>query len=155
MGEFGVRDFICPGTGVGPAEDLKVRFNLLVDTFCFTVRLGVIGGGEGKIVVKEFPKFLGEGGGELWTSIRDDLVVESEAEVYFVEEKSGYSFSGDRFLDRAEDYPLRKAMVDHDQQGIKAGGSGEVGDQVTRDLLEGARGAGFDRGERGNGGVSV
>ena len=46
-------------------------------------------------------------------------------------------------------------MVDHDQQRIEAGGSGEVGDEVTGDLLERARGVGPDRGERGDGGVRV
>ena len=47
MGEFGMRDFVCPGTRVGSAEDPKVHFNLLVDTFSFSIRLRVIGGGEG------------------------------------------------------------------------------------------------------------
>ena len=155
VGEFGMRDFVSPGTRVGSAEDPKVRFNLLVDTFCFAVGLGVIGGGEGEVVVEEFPKFFGEGGGELWTSIGDDLVVESEAEIYFVEKEGGYSLGSDGFLGRAENYPLCKAMVDHDQQRVKARGNGEVGDQVTRDLLEGARGVQFDRGQRGDGGVRV
>ena len=41
VGEFSMKDFVCPGTRVGPAEDPKVRFNLLVDTFCFTIRLKV------------------------------------------------------------------------------------------------------------------
>ena len=48
-----------------------------------------------------------------------------------------------------------KAMVDHDQQRVKAGGSGEVGDEVAQDLLERTRCMGFDRGERGDGGVRV
>ena len=46
-------------------------------------------------------------------------------------------------------------MVDHDQQRVEARGSGEVGDQVTRDLLEGMRRVGLDRGKRGDGGVCV
>ena len=91
----------------------------------------MIGGGERKIVVKEFAELLGECRGELWTTIGDDLVVKSEAKVYFVEEESGYPFSGDRFLSGAENYPLCKAMVDHDQQGVKARGGREVSDQVT------------------------
>ena len=64
-------------------------------------------------------------------------------------------FGGDCFLGRAENYPLCKAMVNHDQQGIETRGGGEVGDKVTRDLLEGARGTGLDQGERENGGVCV
>ena len=75
MGKFGMRDFVCPRTRVGPAEDPKVCFYLLVDAFRFAVRLWVIGGGEGKVVVEEFAKLLGESGGKLWTTIRDNFVV--------------------------------------------------------------------------------
>ena len=123
--------------------------------FCFAIGLGVVGGGQGEVIVQEFSKLLGEGRGELWTMIRDDLVVEPEVEVYFMKEKGDYPFGSDRFLSGAENYPLHKAMVDHDQQRIEAGGKGEVSDEVTRDLLEGARCMGFDRGERGNSGVHV
>ena len=35
--EFSMGDLVCPETRVGPAEDLKVCFNLLVDTFSFAV----------------------------------------------------------------------------------------------------------------------
>ena len=61
-----------------------------------------------------------------------------------MKKEGGYPVGSDCFLGGAENYPLRKAMVDHDQQGIKARGGREVGDQVTGDLLEGARGMGFD-----------
>ena len=72
-----------------------------------------------------------------------------------MEKEGGYSLGGDRFLSGAENYPLRKAMVDHDQQRVKARGNGEVGDKVTRDLLEGTRSVGFDWGQWGDGGVGV
>ena len=72
-----------------------------------------------------------------------------------MEKEGSYPFCGDGFLSGAENYPLSKAMVDHDQQRIEARGSGEVGDQVARDLLEGARGMGLDWGQWGDGGVCV
>ena len=150
MGEFSVRDFVCPGTRVGSVEDLKVRFNLLVNMFCFTVGLWVVCSRKGEIVVEEFSKLLGKGRCELWTLIGDDLIVQSEAQVNFVEKEGGYPFGGDGFLSRAEDYSLCKAKVDHDQQGIEARGSGKVGDEVTRDLLEGVRCVGLDQSEWGD-----
>ena len=110
-----VRDFISPGTRIGPAEDPKICFNLLVDMFCFTIRLGVIGGGKGEVVIQEFSKLLGEGRSKLWALIQDDLIVEAESEVYFVEKEGCYPLSSDGFLCGAENYPLCKAMVDHDQ----------------------------------------
>jgi hypothetical protein len=48
-----------------------------------------------------------------------------------------------------------KSMVDHDQQGVKARGRGKVGDKITRDLLEGTGGGGFDRGERRDNQVGI
>ena len=64
-------------------------------------------------------------------SVRDDLVVEAKAKVYFVEEECGNAFSSDVFLCGTENHPLSKPMVDHNQKGIKAGGRGGVGDKVT------------------------
>ena len=88
----------------------------------------MVGGGEGEVVVEDSSEFSGECRGELWTTIRDDLVVKSVAEEDFVEEKGGDSFGGDGFLSGAENYPLSKAMVYHDQERIEAGGGGKVGD---------------------------
>ena len=53
-----------------------------------------------------------------------------------MKEKGSYPFGSDGFFSRAENYPLSKAMVDYDQQRVKARGGGEVSDKVTRDLLE-------------------
>jgi hypothetical protein len=72
-----------------------------------------------------------------------------------VEKKSGNSFGSDGFLGRTENHPLCKPMVDHDQQGVKAGGKGKVGDEITGNLLEGTGGGGFDRGEGRDGRVGV
>ena len=72
-----------------------------------------------------------------------------------MKEKGGYSFGGDHFFDRAENYLLYKTMVDHDQQRVKAGGGKEVSDEVTGDLLKGMGRAGFDQSEQENGGMCV
>ena len=47
VGKFSVRDVIGPGSGVVSTEDLKVHFDFLVYPFGFSVRLGMIGSGEG------------------------------------------------------------------------------------------------------------
>ena len=59
--EFSMRYFVSAGTRVGPIEDPKVCFNLLIDTFCFAIRLGVVGSGQGEVIVEELSKLLGEG----------------------------------------------------------------------------------------------
>ena len=145
-----MRDFVGPGTWVASVKDPKVCFNLLVYTFCFTIRLRAVCSGEEQVVVEEFVEFFGKGGGELWTTVRDDLVIQSEAKVDFAEKEGSYLLGSDGFLDEAKNYPLCRAMVDQNQQGIKAGGDREVGNEVTRDLLEGVRRAGLDQGEGEN-----
>ena len=69
VGKLCMGDLVSPGTWVKSIEDLKVCFNLLVDVFCFAIRLRVIGGGEGEIVVEEFVNFFGKDRGKLWTTI--------------------------------------------------------------------------------------
>ena len=54
-----------------------------------------------------------------------------------MEKEDSYPFCSDGFLSGAENYPLRKTVVDHNQQRIKARGHGEISDNVTGDLLEG------------------
>ena len=155
MSELSMGDVIGPGSGVISTEDSKVHFDFLVYPFSFPIRLGVVGGGKGKVVFQEFSQFSSKGGGELGASIGDDFVVETKAKVYFVGKECSNAFSGDIFLCRAENHPLSKPMVDHDQKGIKAGRRGEVGDEVTGDLLDRTGHGGLNGGERGNSGMCI
>ena len=61
-------------------------------------------------------------------------------EVDFIEKEDGNPFCNNCFLGRTENYPLSKAMGDHNQERVKARGHWQVGDKITRDLLEGLRG---------------
>ena len=72
-----------------------------------------------------------------------------------MEEKSGYPLSSGGFLGQTEDYPLRKPMVDHDQQRVEALGRRKIGDEIARDLLKraGARGGNRDKGWGGGMGI--
>ena len=50
MSKFCMGDVIGPRSGIISAEDPKVSFNFLVYLFGFSVRLGVVDGGEGKVI---------------------------------------------------------------------------------------------------------
>ena len=78
------------------------------------------------------------------TTIRDDFIEKSEAKEDFVKKEGGDSFGSDGFLSRAKNHPLSKPMVYHDQERIKARRDREICDKITRDLLEGAGGDGFN-----------
>ena len=78
VGEFGKGDVLSPGSRVRAAEDPKISFYFLVHMFSFPVSLRVIGGGEGKFITKELAQFLSEGGGELWSLIQDDFIIEAK-----------------------------------------------------------------------------
>ena len=75
--------------------------------------------------------------------------------VDFVEKEGGDPFCDDYFLGGAENYPLSKAMVNHNQERVKARGHWQVSDKVAKDLLEGSRGKGLDRSKRWDSGVDV
>ena len=87
--------------------------------------------------------------------IRDDLGIETESFEDCGEEHGSDSRGVNGFLGRAEDYPLSKPMVDHDQKGIKTIGRRKVSDQITGDLLEWVGARGWDREKWGLGWVSV
>ena len=100
-------------------------------------------------------EFFGKGGGELWASIRDENVMWSKLFEDKIEKQLGNSCSIYSFRARGEDYPLCKAMVNHDHDRIKPRREWEVGDEVNRELFEGERNGGRDWTERGNSGMSV
>ena len=70
---------------------MEICFNLLVDVFHFSVGLGVISSGEGKIVSKGFSKLFGKSRGKLGTSIRDDPIIKTEPGVHFMEKEGSNS----------------------------------------------------------------
>ena len=76
--------------------------------------------------------------------IRNNFIEKSKVKEYFVEKEGGDPFSGDGFLSRAKNYPLSKPRVYHDHERIEAGRHREIRNKVAGDLLEGARGDGFD-----------
>ena len=83
------------------------------------------------------------------------ILLEAEMEVYFVEEKEGDSFSGDSGFGRAENYPLSKPMVDHDQKCIKAKGRWQISNKVTEDLLKWLHCHKVDWSQRENSGMCI
>ena len=79
--------------------------------------------------------------------------MKTEAFEYEVKKQLGDSCCVNGLLARCKNYPLRKAMVDHDQDRIKPRGRREVGDEVNGELLKGESDSGYDREERGYNGV--
>ena len=71
--------------------------------------------------------------------------MKTEAFEYEVKKQLGNSCSINSFLARCENYPLCKAMVDHDHDRIKSCRGGEVGDEIDRELFKGERDGGLDR----------
>ena len=53
------------------------------------------------------------------------------------EKEFGYFHGINGFGTRDDDYPLHKAMVDHDQDRVFAMNFGEISDKVDGDLFEG------------------
>ena len=107
----------------------------------------MVGGGDGYVIFEEASEFTSEGRGELGTSVGDDLVMETESWEDVLKKDLSDVCSGGSFVARAENYPLRKTMVYHDQNRIVAVGKGQICDEVHGDLLEGAGAFGRDGGK--------
>ena len=110
------RKEVCPFSRVVGTEYTKVCFNFLIDPFYLSVCLRVVCSRELDIIVEELCQFLGEYRCELWTSVGYQGVVEAKAFEHVVEEKFGYSGHIYDFGARNENYPLCKAVVNHDHQ---------------------------------------
>ena len=98
----------------------------------------MIGGREGNVVVKKAGEFSGECGSELGSSIGDDSVMKAESGKDVLKKDLGDVRRGGSLVARAENYPLRKTVVYHDQDRIVAVGGGKIRDKIHGDLLEGA-----------------
>ena len=71
--------------------------------------------------------------------------MKTEAFEYEVKKQLGNSCSVNGLLARCKNYPLCKAMVDHDHDRIKSRRRREVGDEVNGELFKGERDTGLDR----------
>ena len=71
--------------------------------------------------------------------------MKTEVFEYEVKKQLSNSCSVNGLLARCKNYPLCKAMVDHDHDRIKSRRRREVGDEVNRELLKGERDIGLDR----------
>ena len=74
---------------------------------------------------------------------------------YKVKEQLGNSCSINGLMARCKNYPLRKAMVDHDHDRIKSHRRREVGDEVNGQLFERKGDVGLDWKQRWDNRVHV
>ena len=74
---------------------------------------------------------------------------------YKIKKQLGNSHSINGFMARCKNYPLRKAMVNHDHDRIKSRGRREISNEVNGELLKGERDGRLDWEQRGNNRVCV
>ena len=84
MVKLSSREEVHPFPRVVSIEDAKVCLYLLVGSFCLSIRLRVICGGELDIIVEESCQFSGKCRCKLWTSVRYQGVMEAEVFEYMV-----------------------------------------------------------------------
>ena len=81
--------------------------------------------------------------------------METKTFEHILKEKLGNSGSINGFGARSKDYPLHKAVVDHNQDRIKTRQGRKISDEVDGELAEGERSGGWDGMESRRGGVSI
>ena len=155
MVEFGRGKELYPFSRIVGAEDAKIGFKFLIGPFSLSVGLRMVGSRESYVIVEEACKFLCKGRSELGATIQDEGVMKTKAFEYKVKKQLCDSYGVNGFLARCKNYPLHKAMVDHDHDRIKSCRRGEIGDEVNRELFEGKSNSGLDQEQRGHNGVRV
>ena len=85
MGGFHGSDGFVPDFGVRRAVNSDVSFDFLIEAFCGSVTLRMIGCGQFRFNPKKFEEFLEGFSGESGISIRDNGVGKSKAFVNMIE----------------------------------------------------------------------
>ena len=95
------------------AENSEELFNFLVDSFHFTVRLGVKGNGEGLTDFELFPCFSHDLECELGASVQDDLLEKAHSLPDMIEIELGGLFCRDGFLTQCDDDGFAEVINDY------------------------------------------
>src|SRR5882762_5883848 len=74
MSEFCERKHIQPSCGGVHGHASEILFDFLVNSFHFSVGLGMISGRHSSLDTKCFPYFLSYLRSELWSSVRNDFI---------------------------------------------------------------------------------
>ena len=133
---------MCPGLRVVSTEDVEIGFEFLIGSFGLSIGLRVVGSGEFDVIFQEMGKLSCECRDELGTMIRDKGVMKAKVFEYVVKKELSDPGCINGFATRSKNYPLSKAVVDHNQNRIESRGRREVGDEVDRELFEWERGGG-------------
>jgi hypothetical protein len=79
MDELSEWEHRCPASLVISAEDTKVDFGFLVNSFSLAIALRVECSGKGVLVSKESSEFDLESRSKLRSAVRDNFIVKSES----------------------------------------------------------------------------
>ena len=115
------------------------------------------GSGHRRLDSEGFYEFLKDLGGETGVAIGDQLVRKSKTFEQVGHKEVGSSHSGNLLFARNENYSLTKQMVDHDQNRIRAVGSGrQIGNEIHRRMRKESNIVGWrHRHERGMSGMTI
>ena len=97
MLKFGGGEERGPLMGVIGTKDSKICFHFLISSFGLSISLRVVRGGELNVIFEDSSKFLGKCRGELWSTVRDEGIMESEAFEYVVKKELGDTIHVDSF----------------------------------------------------------
>jgi hypothetical protein len=92
----------------------------------------MIGGRGCNGVIEEFSKSFRKFRDELRASIGDYLVIKPKSSINVLEEKLGYPFQGNCFQAWSNNYPLHKAVVNHDHNRVKTSRERKIRDEIDR-----------------------
>ena len=87
MLKFGGHKELGPLMWAVGTEDAEVGSDFLIGSFGLSIGLRMVCGRKSNIIFEDPGKFLGECRSELWSSVRDESIVKSEAFEHMVEKE--------------------------------------------------------------------
>ena len=89
MLKFGGCKELGPLMWIVGTEDTEIGFDFLIGSFGLSVGLRMVCGRKSNIIFEDPGKFLSERRSELWSSVRDESIVKSEAFEHMVKKELG------------------------------------------------------------------
>ena len=97
MLKFGSHKELGPLMWVIGTEDAEIGFDFLIGSFGLSIGLRMVSGRKSNVIFEDPGKFLGERRSKLWSSVRDESIVESEAFEHMVKKELGNTVRVDSF----------------------------------------------------------
>ena len=131
MAEFHEGVQLVPCFGVVEAKDPEIDFEFLIDSFCFSISLGVVGGTPECLHSEELHYLAEYLKGKLGSSVREERLRKAKTFEHMFNVIQGCLNSINCLVTGNRDYPLYRSVVDNNHETVVAIANQQICDEIT------------------------